>query len=128
MSCQHVCDQELYCAGEEAVVNQKGVPGIWRCSICTYDNDETMTYCEICGVLRYPPTKSGNSIDKTSGNAVFKLHFVPTHLHFYFILLVLQARMPLQSSDFIFARRMINCVLAEESRTSVSNLQWFCTY
>ncbi|KMT17723.1 hypothetical protein BVRB_2g034750 isoform B [Beta vulgaris subsp. vulgaris] len=52
--------------GEEAVVNQKGVPGIWRCSICTYDNDETMTYCEICGVLRYPPTKSGNSIDKTS--------------------------------------------------------------
>ncbi|GAV77893.1 LOW QUALITY PROTEIN: GTP_EFTU domain-containing protein/ABC1 domain-containing protein/GTP_EFTU_D3 domain-containing protein/GTP_EFTU_D2 domain-containing protein [Cephalotus follicularis] len=28
--------------------------GIWRCSICTYDNDEFMSACDICGVLRNP--------------------------------------------------------------------------
>ncbi|XWS26092.1 hypothetical protein CRYUN_Cryun26dG0001200 [Craigia yunnanensis] len=28
--------------------------GVWRCSICTYDNDETMSACDICGVLRGP--------------------------------------------------------------------------
>ncbi|PON73020.1 Translation elongation factor [Parasponia andersonii] len=29
-------------------------PGIWSCSICTYDNDESMSACDICGVLRTP--------------------------------------------------------------------------
>ncbi|KAL5559374.1 hypothetical protein UlMin_035585 [Ulmus minor] len=28
--------------------------GIWRCSICTYDNDQSMSACDICGVLRNP--------------------------------------------------------------------------
>ncbi|KHG22388.1 HBS1-like protein [Gossypium arboreum] len=27
---------------------------VWRCSICTYDNDETMSSCDICGVLHGP--------------------------------------------------------------------------
>ncbi|KAK7359161.1 hypothetical protein VNO77_01109 [Canavalia gladiata] len=27
-------------------------PGVWQCSICTYDNDESMTSCDICGVVR----------------------------------------------------------------------------
>ncbi|XP_010049810.2 LOW QUALITY PROTEIN: HBS1-like protein [Eucalyptus grandis] len=27
---------------------------VWRCSICTYDNDQSMTACDICGVLRNP--------------------------------------------------------------------------
>lgn len=26
--------------------------GIWRCSICTYDNDGSMSCCEMCGVLQ----------------------------------------------------------------------------
>ncbi|KAJ6745241.1 TRANSLATION FACTOR [Salix koriyanagi] len=25
---------------------------VWGCSICTYDNDESMTACDICGVMR----------------------------------------------------------------------------
>ncbi|KAJ8763732.1 hypothetical protein K2173_003514 [Erythroxylum novogranatense] len=33
-------------------------PTVWRCSICTYDNDESMPMCDICGVIRNP--LSGN--------------------------------------------------------------------
>ncbi|KAI4358066.1 hypothetical protein L6164_001970 [Bauhinia variegata] len=29
-------------------------PGLWSCSICTYDNDDSMTACDVCGVLRGP--------------------------------------------------------------------------
>ncbi|CAN6455726.1 unnamed protein product [Victoria cruziana] len=32
--------------------------GSWCCPICTYDNEEKLTYCDICGVVRYPPVKS----------------------------------------------------------------------
>ncbi|KAH9619080.1 hypothetical protein KSS87_013643 [Heliosperma pusillum] len=39
-------------------------PGAWYCSICTYDNDETMTSCQICGVLRFPPISTASNIDK----------------------------------------------------------------
>ncbi|KAL3834766.1 hypothetical protein ACJIZ3_009502 [Penstemon smallii] len=36
--------------------------GVWRCPICTYDNEDTMSACEICGVLRNPLVKiSSNS-------------------------------------------------------------------
>ncbi|XWS17932.1 hypothetical protein CRYUN_Cryun33cG0110200 [Craigia yunnanensis] len=28
--------------------------GVWCCFICTYDNDETKSACDICGVLRGP--------------------------------------------------------------------------
>lgn len=27
-------------------------PGIWRCSICTYENHEISSSCDICGVVR----------------------------------------------------------------------------
>ncbi|CAI0376460.1 unnamed protein product [Linum tenue] len=27
---------------------------LWSCSICTYDNDESMSACDICGVVRNP--------------------------------------------------------------------------
>ncbi|GAB2222969.1 hypothetical protein Droror1_Dr00017102 [Drosera rotundifolia] len=39
----------------DVVKEEKVQAGVWRCSICTYDNDESMTYCDICGVLRVPP-------------------------------------------------------------------------
>ena len=29
-------------------------PAIWSCSICTYDNEEGLSACDICGVLRKP--------------------------------------------------------------------------
>ncbi|XP_051116979.1 uncharacterized protein LOC127241802 isoform X2 [Andrographis paniculata] len=31
--------------------------GIWRCPICTYDNEDSMSACDICGVLRNPLIK-----------------------------------------------------------------------
>lgn len=42
---------------EENVENKQETvrPGLWRCSICTYDNEEGMSTCDICGVLRNPP-------------------------------------------------------------------------
>lgn len=33
--------------------------GIWRCAICTYDNDESTHVCEICGVIRQPVAGGG---------------------------------------------------------------------
>ncbi|PKA50017.1 Elongation factor 1-alpha C [Apostasia shenzhenica] len=34
-------------------------PVLWSCSICTYDNDQSLVYCEICGVLREPSIAPG---------------------------------------------------------------------
>lgn len=28
--------------------------GLWVCPICTYDNDESLSFCEFCGVIRNP--------------------------------------------------------------------------
>lgn len=33
---------------------------VWRCSICTYENDEKLTYCEICGVIPVSSVKRKN--------------------------------------------------------------------
>ncbi|XP_016466066.2 uncharacterized protein LOC107788851 isoform X1 [Nicotiana tabacum] len=32
--------------------------GVWRCPICTFDNEDTMNACDICGVLRHPLVKN----------------------------------------------------------------------
>ncbi|CAH1429919.1 unnamed protein product [Lactuca virosa] len=34
---------------------------VWSCPICTYDNEEYMSSCDICGVLRNPLIKSSNN-------------------------------------------------------------------
>ncbi|XP_061356396.1 uncharacterized protein LOC133300825 isoform X2 [Gastrolobium bilobum] len=44
-------------------------PGLWQCSICTYDNDESMTSCDICGVVRRSLVNIGTS--KTNKTAPF---------------------------------------------------------
>ncbi|XP_071715981.1 uncharacterized protein [Rutidosis leptorrhynchoides] len=43
---------------------------VWRCPICTYDNEEYMSACDICGVLRNPLNKSSNN--GQSSTAPFK--------------------------------------------------------
>ncbi|MCL7047562.1 hypothetical protein MKW94_014325, partial [Papaver nudicaule] len=40
-------------------------PGIWCCPICTYENDEGFSACDICGVLR-DPVVSNNGDNKKS--------------------------------------------------------------
>ncbi|KAL9258830.1 HBS1-like protein [Drosera capensis] len=49
----------------DVVKEEKVQAGVWRCSICTYDNDESMTYCDICGVLRVPPDTRHNTGKRT---------------------------------------------------------------
>ncbi|KAK9699684.1 hypothetical protein RND81_08G188800 [Saponaria officinalis] len=50
-----------------AVPRETVKSGGWPCSICTYDNHESMTYCEICGVIRFPPSSNSSNIDKKAG-------------------------------------------------------------
>ncbi|MED6213405.1 hypothetical protein PIB30_093004, partial [Stylosanthes scabra] len=42
-------------------------PGVWQCTICTYDNDESMTSCDICGVIRRDFVTTVEDKSKTSG-------------------------------------------------------------
>ncbi|XP_077220592.1 uncharacterized protein LOC143854478 isoform X2 [Tasmannia lanceolata] len=46
-------DSDVQAYGETSQVDH-GVPklGLWRCSICTFDNDESLSSCDICGVVR----------------------------------------------------------------------------
>ncbi|XVE97236.1 hypothetical protein REPUB_Repub03eG0003800 [Reevesia pubescens] len=46
-------EENVEAPSEQETIKQ----GVWRCSICTYDNDETMSSCDICGVLRSPLVK-----------------------------------------------------------------------
>uniref|UniRef100_A0A9I9CHF3 Tr-type G domain-containing protein n=1 Tax=Cucumis melo TaxID=3656 RepID=A0A9I9CHF3_CUCME len=36
---------------------------LWRCSICTYDNEDSFSACDICGVLRIPLDNNINTKD-----------------------------------------------------------------
>ncbi|CAI8618747.1 unnamed protein product [Vicia faba] len=55
-------EAENYGAGEGPVAKQETIrPGVWQCPICTYDNDESMTSCDICGVVRHPLVYNGPS-------------------------------------------------------------------
>ncbi|KAJ6856139.1 elongation factor 1-alpha-like isoform X1 [Populus alba x Populus x berolinensis] len=42
---------------------------LWRCAICNYDNDESMTACDICEVIRNPVP---GSIKRAGGGATNK--------------------------------------------------------
>lgn len=44
--------------------------GVWRCPICTYDNEDDMSACDICGVLRNPLVKGHSK--SSSGPAPYK--------------------------------------------------------
>lgn len=41
--------------------------GVWRCPICTYDNEDYMSSCDICGVLRNPLVKINGKNDSAAG-------------------------------------------------------------
>ncbi|KAL3618115.1 hypothetical protein CASFOL_038436 [Castilleja foliolosa] len=41
--------------------------GVWGCPICTYDNEDSMSACEICGVLRHPLVKVIAKTDAVGG-------------------------------------------------------------
>ena len=37
---------------QAAKSQQKKKANVWKCSICTYDNEDELSYCDICGVIR----------------------------------------------------------------------------
>ncbi|KAI5660213.1 hypothetical protein M9H77_29006 [Catharanthus roseus] len=45
---------------------------VWSCPICTFDNDEFMSECEICGVLRNPLVKGSNKSNTDTVDSVCK--------------------------------------------------------
>ncbi|XP_011086941.1 HBS1-like protein isoform X1 [Sesamum indicum] len=46
--------------------------GVWRCPICTYDNENSMSACDICGVLRNPLVKVNNKGDTAAVGGICK--------------------------------------------------------
>jgi elongation factor 1 alpha-like protein len=42
-------------------------PIVWNCPICTFDNEESMVVCEICGVFKESYVKSGKEANGTGG-------------------------------------------------------------
>lgn len=44
---------------------------LWRCHICTYDNEQGMNFCDICGCLRYPLVEASNKNEVDSGMSMF---------------------------------------------------------
>lgn len=44
---------------ESVKKSSNAVPVLWKCSMCTFGNHETMVYCEMCGVFRESFVKSG---------------------------------------------------------------------
>ncbi|EEC69825.1 hypothetical protein OsI_00145 [Oryza sativa Indica Group] len=47
------------------------VPVLWRCSMCMFDNHESMVYCEMCGVFR-------ESFMKSAKDGSIKVHGIPS--------------------------------------------------
>ncbi|XP_072963736.1 uncharacterized protein [Typha angustifolia] len=52
-------------------INEKVIkPALWKCSICTFDNDESLVCCDICGVFRDSFVKSGKDVrEKVNGTS-----------------------------------------------------------
>ncbi|KAI7979217.1 hypothetical protein LOK49_Contig446G00002 [Camellia lanceoleosa] len=68
------CDQGrtdyvlIYGLAEGPETKQENITlGVWCCSICTFDNEEGMSACNICGVLRTP---LGNACSNGNKNTV----------------------------------------------------------
>ncbi|KAL6579712.1 hypothetical protein OROMI_007736 [Orobanche minor] len=52
--------------------DEAGKTGVWSCPICTYDNEDSMSACEICGVLRHPLVKVNTKSDSAAGGGICK--------------------------------------------------------
>ncbi|KAK6915884.1 Translation elongation factor EFTu/EF1A, C-terminal [Dillenia turbinata] len=44
--------------------------GLWRCPICTFDNDDDLFACDICGVLRNPLITRSNNTGKETVDGI----------------------------------------------------------
>uniref|UniRef100_A0A0E0PDH3 Tr-type G domain-containing protein n=1 Tax=Oryza rufipogon TaxID=4529 RepID=A0A0E0PDH3_ORYRU len=56
---------------ESSKKSSSTVPVLWRCSMCMFDNHESMVYCEMCGVFR-------ESFMKSAKDGSIKVHGIPS--------------------------------------------------
>lgn len=88
----------FFCTGNIPQSKQETIKrGIWRCSICTYDNDESLSVCDICGVLRNPLINYGPGSDKKTGMLLYLLIVIALSY-----ILGMQFLNGLTSADFYF--------------------------
>ncbi|CAA2980666.1 HBS1 isoform X1 [Olea europaea subsp. europaea] len=66
----HNGDEYEYKNEERVIAPKQEVikAGVWRCPICTYDNEDSMSECDICGVLRNPLVKFSGNSNRTAAN------------------------------------------------------------
>ncbi|CAH9060518.1 unnamed protein product [Cuscuta epithymum] len=60
--------QEKEVALESKAKHRSTTIGVWRCPICTFDNDDNMSACDICGVLRNPLIKGSYGRNTEAGS------------------------------------------------------------
>ncbi|KAG2334331.1 hypothetical protein Bca52824_005511 [Brassica carinata] len=53
---------------EHEEAEHKEVEIAWRCGICTYDNDESMNACDICGAIRHPVAGGNQTINNNTAS------------------------------------------------------------
>lgn len=51
---------------ESKTINISIDSAVWRCPICTYDNEDDIPCCDICGVFRNPLVKRGSNSNVTA--------------------------------------------------------------
>uniref|UniRef100_A0A0E0KUM5 Tr-type G domain-containing protein n=1 Tax=Oryza punctata TaxID=4537 RepID=A0A0E0KUM5_ORYPU len=56
---------------ESSKKSSSTVPVLWRCSMCMFDNHESMVYCEMCGVFR-------ESFMKSAKDGSIKVNGIPS--------------------------------------------------
>lgn len=108
-------------------------PGLWRCSICTYDNEEGMSTCDICGVLRNPPVDVVSNGYNKAGLPFFNLYYtnlVCIMLECWILQLYEWTFCPVIHLDFLThtRRRYLNCaswILWKESLFCFVKELWF---
>ncbi|KAL8530126.1 hypothetical protein ACS0TY_007273 [Phlomoides rotata] len=59
-------------AAETMPKKEASKTGVWRCPICTYDNEDNMSACDICGVLRNPLVKVNAKNDDAAEGGICK--------------------------------------------------------
>ncbi|KAG0447818.1 hypothetical protein HPP92_028135 [Vanilla planifolia] len=50
-------------------IENKSTCDFWRCSVCTYDNDDSLLFCELCGALHDSP----NVFENKGENEVYSI-------------------------------------------------------
>ena len=94
----HCINSDVYLVTGKAPQSEQETSkrGLWRCSVCTYDNDEGLFACDICGVLN--PSKTGTNIDKQTGIRFYLVIII----HIFLLFVNYASAYGLTFTDFYF--------------------------